>query len=154
MTESPDRPTRRESSRLSFASLALAVVALALFWSAAAAAAHHVGGAEDAAYAVAAMAGVILGLAAVVTGFAARRRVKRGAAARGGVALAGIVLGIVAFVVPAALLGFLAYLVHSGYQEFEACVRSAGTSHPSYLCLKDCPVFLDSLCRRAIGWSP
>jgi uncharacterized membrane protein YidH (DUF202 family) len=43
-------------------------------------------------------ASVIIGVAGVVLGFAARRRVKRGEADNGGVAVAGIVVGIVAVV--------------------------------------------------------
>jgi uncharacterized protein DUF4190 len=43
--------------------------------------------------------GAILGIAAVVMGFVARGRLKRGEATDGGVAMAGIVLGIVAAVV-------------------------------------------------------
>lgn len=43
--------------------------------------------------------GAVLGIAAAVMGFVARRRVKRGEATDGGLAMAGIVLGIVAAVV-------------------------------------------------------
>ena len=42
--------------------------------------------------------GAILGIAAVMMGFVARRRVKRGEATGGGVALAGIVVGFIATV--------------------------------------------------------
>jgi predicted Kef-type K+ transport protein len=43
--------------------------------------------------------GVILGFAAVVMGFVARGRVKRGQATNGGVAIGGIVLGFLAIIV-------------------------------------------------------
>jgi heme/copper-type cytochrome/quinol oxidase subunit 2 len=140
------------SSMLSVTSLALATVAMAVFWSVELAAGSGIGTAHGVVYPVAAVAGLILGVIAVATGVVARRRVKRGNAARGGVAIAGIVLGVVAIVVPAILLAYLAYLGYSGYEDFQSCVRGAGTAYPSYLCLKGCPSFLDSLCRRQIGW--
>ena len=43
--------------------------------------------------------GIILGIVAVVIGFAARGRVKRGEANNGGVALAGVILGFVAIII-------------------------------------------------------
>jgi hypothetical protein len=83
---------------LSITSLALAIVALAVFWSVAVATVFQVPATDSGvAFVVAAVAGVILGIGAVVTGVVARRRVRRGQAGRGGIALAGIVLGVVAF---------------------------------------------------------
>ncbi|OBA70098.1 hypothetical protein A5641_14205 [Mycobacterium sp. 1554424.7] len=149
MTETLSEP---KSPKLSIASLALGIVALAVFWSVMFAAVAHVDGAENVVLLVAMVAGVILGLGAVVTGILARRRVRRGIAARGGIALAGIVLGVLAVIVPAALLAYLVYAVYSGYEEFEACVRGSGTANPDYMCLKECPLFLDSLCRKHIRW--
>ena len=71
--------------------------------------------------------GVILGIVAVVIGFAARGRVKRGEANNGGVAVAGIVLGFVAIV---ASLAFVAIWVsvfrEVGGQDYVDCVRKAG----------------------------
>jgi heme/copper-type cytochrome/quinol oxidase subunit 2 len=133
-------------------SLALAIIALAAFWPLELAAGAGIAPTQGVVYVLGAVAGVVLGAVAVVTGVVARRRVKRGTATGGGVALAGIVLGLVAAAVPAALLAYLAYLVYTGYQEFESCVRGAGTAHPSYLCLKECPPFLDSFCRQHIRW--
>ena len=101
---------------------------------------------------MAAAVGVILGVAAVVIGIVARRRVRRGQAGRGGVALAGIVLGVAAAVVPAVYAAWVVYLLYAKYQEFEQCIRVPETASPKYLCLKKCPSILDSLCRREIGW--
>jgi hypothetical protein len=161
MTESSDDPatlerTREElpsrSSKLSITSLVLAIVALASFWSVMFAAGSHVQAAQDFGYLVAAVAALILGVGAVVAGMVARRRVKRGGAAGGGIALTGIVLGVVAVVVPGFLLALVVYSEYSGYRDFEACVRGSGTANPDYLCLKECPKFFDSWCRKQIGW--
>ncbi|HWS92371.1 MAG TPA: DUF4190 domain-containing protein [Mycobacterium sp.] len=152
ISERTPEKSASNSSGLSIASLALGIVALAVFWWAEVAAGSGVQVAQIVVYLVAAMAGVILGVIAVVTGVIARRRVKRGNAARGGVALAGIVLGVLAVVIPAIVLADLAYVQYSGYEQFELCVKRAGTAYPNYLCLKECPSLLDSLCRRAIGW--
>jgi heme/copper-type cytochrome/quinol oxidase subunit 2 len=140
------------SPKLSGASLALAIVALAVFWSVMVAAVVDVYAMERVVFIVAAVAAVILGVAAVVTGVVARRRVRRGDAGKGGVALAGIVLGVVAVVVPAIILAWVVYTVYSDYQEFQQCVKGSGSAYPKYLCLKECPAFLDSLCRKEIGW--
>jgi heme/copper-type cytochrome/quinol oxidase subunit 2 len=134
MTESPDGPARK--SNLSITSLALALVALAVFWSEMVAAFFEVRGVEGAVYIVAVVAGFIFGVGAVVTGVIARRRVRRGDAGRGGVARAGIVLGVVAAVVPAILLALVVYGVFYGYEEFQECIKGSGSAYPNYLCLK------------------
>ena len=103
MTESVGGPAPH-SPKLSITSLALALVALLVFGSAAIAAVVDVGTVRDVVLVVAAVAGVILGIGAVLTGVVARRRVQRGNAARGGAALAGIVLGAVTAVLPAIVL--------------------------------------------------
>jgi membrane protease YdiL (CAAX protease family) len=141
------------TGRLGVTSLLLAIVALVVFWSVAAAAVFDVPAKDsDVAALVAAVAGVILGVSAVVTGAVARRRVRRGQAGRGGFALAGIVLGVVAAVVPAAVAAWVVYAVYAQYQEFEQCIRVPESYSPSYLCLKQCPKILVSLCRNEIGW--
>jgi hypothetical protein len=151
MTEPVDAPA--PSPKLSITSLTLAIVALAVFWSVAVAAVFREGAADSpVVFLVAAAAGVILGVAAVVTGVVARRRVRRGQAVRGGVALAGIVLGVAAAVVPAVYAAWVLYLLYAQYQEFEQCIRVPETAAPKYLCLKECPGILDSLCRKEIGW--
>jgi hypothetical protein len=151
MTESVDAPAR--SPELSITSLALAIVALAGSCPVAVAAMFRVSAADrPVVFIVAAVVGVILGTGAVVTGVVARRRVRRGQAGRGGVALTGIVLGVVAAVVPAILAAWVVYLIYAKYQEFEQCIRVPETAAPKYLCLKECPDILDSLCRKEIGW--
>ena len=64
---------------LGIAALVLAIIGLVLCWTVA--------------------GGVLLGFAAVIMGFAARGRVKRGRATNGGIAIAGIVLGFLAIIV-------------------------------------------------------
>jgi MFS family permease len=151
MTEPSDGPAR--SPKLSITSLALAILAMVVFWSVAVATILRVPAAENGlAFLVAAVASLILGIGAVVTGVVARRRVRRGEASRGGVALAGIVLGIVSVVVAAIIAGWVVYALYSQYQEFEECIRVPETASPRYLCLKECPSLLDSLCRKEIGW--
>jgi MFS family permease len=150
MTESLDGPARK--SRLSITSLALALVALAVFWSVLAVPFFDERRVADAIYFGAVAAGFILGVGAVVTGVIARRRVRRGDAGRGRVALAGIVLGVVAAVGPAILLALWVYGVYYGYEEFQDCIAGSGSTYPNYLCLKECPRFLDSWCRSEIGW--
>jgi hypothetical protein len=151
MTEHSIEPAR--SPKLGMTSLALAIVALVVFWSVAIVAVSGVRAIESVVTVVVAVAsGVILGVAAVVTGIVARRRVRRGQASRGGVALAGIVLGVMAAVVPAVYAAWVVYMFYSEYQQFEQCIKAPESSYPRYFCLKDCPGFLDSLCRKQIGW--
>ncbi len=138
------------SSKLSIASLALAIVAVAVFWSVMIAAASGVDAVGKVVLIVAAVAGVTLGTGAMVTGVLARRRVKRGDAVGGGAATAGVVLGMAATVLPAVVLAWMVYTVYSSYEEFQHCVRGSG--YPKYFCLKECPVFFDSWCREQIGW--
>ena len=71
--------------------------------------------------------GIVLGAVAVVVGFVARGRVKRGEADNGGVAIAGIVLGVISVI---AGLAFIAIWVgvfnEVGGGDYLDCVRSAG----------------------------
>jgi hypothetical protein len=71
--------------------------------------------------------GVVLGVVAVVMGFVAHGRVKRGEADNGGVAIAGIVLGFISII---AGLAFIAIWVgvfnEVGGGDYLDCVRSAG----------------------------
>jgi hypothetical protein len=71
--------------------------------------------------------GVILGLVAVVIGFAGRGRVKRGEADNGGIAIAGIGLGFVAII---ASLAFIAIWIglfrEAGGDDYLDCARKAG----------------------------
>ena len=150
MTEPLDAPAR--TSKLSVASLALAIAGLAVFWPVMAAPYFSVQTVDGAVYLAAVAGGVILGVAAVVTGVIARRRARRGAPGRSGVALAGIVLGIMAAIAPAILIAFGVFGVYYSYEEFQECVKGSGQSYPNYLCLKECPSFLGSWCRSQIGW--
>jgi len=95
---------------------------------------------------------LVCGAVAAATGYVARRRVARGVAAGGGPAVAGIALGLLAVLSPVVLLAFLGFDVHAEYEAFRACVRGSGATYPSYLCLKECPDVLESLCRKAVGW--
>lgn len=71
--------------------------------------------------------GVILGIVAVIIGFVARGRVRKGEANNGGVALAGIVLGFVAMI---AGLAFIAIWVgvfnEVGAGTYIDCLQNAG----------------------------
>jgi hypothetical protein len=74
----PPPPTAPKNG-LGIAALVVAIIGLVLCWTVA--------------------GGVILGFAAIILGFVARGRVKRGQATNGGVAIAGIVLGVLAILV-------------------------------------------------------
>lgn len=72
--------------------------------------------------------GVILGIAAVVMGFVARGRVKRGEADNGGVALAGVVLGFLSIL---AALVFIPIYLYTWFEVFDGgnyidCMNNAG----------------------------
>lgn len=71
--------------------------------------------------------GVILGIVAVVIGFAARGRVKSGEANNGGVAIAGIVLGCVAIVASLAFIAiWVAMFKDVGGGDYLDCLNKAG----------------------------
>lgn len=78
--------------------------------------------------------GVILGLVAVILGFLARGRVKRGEATNGGLAIAGVVLGALAIVVGLIFIpiwiGFFAQL---GLGDYVGCMEQAGTDRTAQL---------------------
>jgi membrane protein YdbS with pleckstrin-like domain len=71
-----------KSSKLSITSLALAIIALAVFWSVMVAAVFDVHAVDGVVFIVAAVAGAILGVGAVVLGVVARQLVRRGDASR------------------------------------------------------------------------
>jgi hypothetical protein len=100
-------PSREPRNGLGTTSLMLAIVALLGVWSV--------------------VAGIILGLAAVVIGFLARGRVKRGTANNGGVAIAGMVLGALAVVVGVVFIPIWTALwndINGG--DYLSCVQEAG----------------------------
>jgi hypothetical protein len=71
--------------------------------------------------------GVILGLAAVIIGFVARGRVKRGQATNGGVAIAGIVLGFLAIIVSLVFIPiWYSVFEDVGGTDYVDCVAKAG----------------------------
>jgi len=71
--------------------------------------------------------GVILGLAAVIIGFVARGRVKRGQATNGGVAIAGIVLGFLAIIVSLVFIPiWYSVFEDVGGTDYVDCVARAG----------------------------
>ena len=72
--------------------------------------------------------GIILGVVAVIIGFLARGRVKRGEASNGGVAIAGIVLGIVAIVLGLVFIPIWYSLFEgAGVTDYVDCVSRAGS---------------------------
>jgi Domain of unknown function (DUF4190) len=77
-------PPVEPKNGLGIAALVIAIVGLVFCWSV--------------------FGGIILGLCAVIIGFVARGRVKRGEATNGGVAIAGIVLGFLGIVVSLAFI--------------------------------------------------
>lgn len=73
--------------------------------------------------------GTVLGVVAIVLGFLARRRVKRGEATNGGSALAGLVLGVVSLligIVLFALIGAAASMFGDEIMSYQECVAQAG----------------------------
>ena len=72
--------------------------------------------------------GVILGLVAVIIGFVARGRVKRGEATNGGVATAGIVLGILAIIVSLIFIPiWIGVFRQVGGADYVDCLSRAGS---------------------------
>jgi hypothetical protein len=73
---------------------------------------------------------IVLGLVAIVIGFAGRGRVKRGTANNGGVAIAGIVLGALAIIVGVAFIALWATVwKEAGGGDYISCMQKAGSDH-------------------------
>jgi Domain of unknown function (DUF4190) len=71
--------------------------------------------------------GVLLGIAAVVMGFVARGRVKRGEADNGGIALAGVVLGFLSVLAALVFIPIYFYVIReTGFVDFYDCMTKAG----------------------------
>jgi hypothetical protein len=103
----PPPPLVRRNG-LGITSLVLAIIALISVWSVA--------------------GGIILGIAAVVIGFVAWGRVKRGQANNGGVAIAGIVLGALAVIVGLAFIAiWMAVWRDVGGGDYIDCMQKAGS---------------------------
>ena len=72
--------------------------------------------------------GVILGVAAIIIGFVARGRVKRGEATNGGVAIAGIVLGFLAIIVSLVFIPiWIGMFDEVGGSNYVDCLSKAGS---------------------------
>jgi hypothetical protein len=71
--------------------------------------------------------GIVLGIAAVIIGFAGRSRAKRGEANNGGVALAGVILGFVAMIVGLAFIAiWVGVFKEVGAGDYIDCLQKAG----------------------------
>ncbi|MGE2834583.1 DUF4190 domain-containing protein [Mycobacterium sp. SMC-4] len=93
---------------LGIAALVLAIVGLVLCWTV--------------------VGGVILGVCAVLIGFLARGRVKRGEATNGGVAVAGIALGIVSVVAALVFIPiYIGLFDQVGGTDYIDCLSRAGS---------------------------
>ncbi|MGX9791522.1 DUF4190 domain-containing protein [Mycobacterium sp. MMS18-G62] len=93
---------------LGIAALVIAIIALVFCWSV--------------------FGGVILGLCAVIIGFVARGRVKRGEATNGGVAIAGIVLGFLAIIVSLIFVPiWIGVFDQVGGTDYVDCLSKAGS---------------------------
>jgi hypothetical protein len=72
--------------------------------------------------------GIILGVAAIILGFVARGRVKRGEANNGGVAIAGIVLGFLAIIVSLVFIPiYIGMFEEVGGSDYVDCLSKAGS---------------------------
>ena len=105
-------PPVQPRNGLGIASLVLAIIALVTVWSG--------------------VGGIVLGLIAVIIGFAARGRAKRGEADNGGVAIAGIVLGALGVVVGAAFIAVwmtlgISFWKDAGGGDYITCMQKAGS---------------------------
>ncbi|MGL4306509.1 MAG: DUF4190 domain-containing protein [Mycobacteriaceae bacterium] len=73
--------------------------------------------------------GVALGITAVILGFLARRRVKKGEANNGGVALAGIITGVLGFIAGVVFIGFFVWVFkEAGISDLGNCLEKAGNN--------------------------
>jgi hypothetical protein len=72
--------------------------------------------------------GIILGLCAIIIGFVARGRVKRGEATNGGIAIAGIVLGFLAIIVSLIFIPiWIGIFAEVGGTDYVDCLSKAGS---------------------------
>ncbi|MCV7179838.1 DUF4190 domain-containing protein [Mycolicibacterium sphagni] len=71
--------------------------------------------------------GIVLGIVAVIIGFAGRSRAKRGEATNGGVALAGVVLGFLSIIVGLAFIAvWVGVFKEVGATDYIDCLQKAG----------------------------
>jgi Domain of unknown function (DUF4190) len=101
-------PPPAPKNGLGVAALVIAIVALVLCWSVA--------------------GGLILGVCAMIIGFVARGRVKRGEATNGGVATAGVVLGVLAIIVSLVFIPIWVGIFNEvGGSNYVDCLSNAGS---------------------------
>ncbi|MBX7435351.1 DUF4190 domain-containing protein [Mycobacterium sp. Y57] len=112
----PPPPPAGPKNGLGTAALVLAIIGLVLCWTVA--------------------GGVILGLCAVIIGFVARGRVKRGEANNGGIAIAGIVLGFVSIVAALVFIPiYIGVFDRVGGTDYIDCISRAGSDQQA---IQDC----------------
>lgn len=71
--------------------------------------------------------GVVLGIVAVIIGFAGRSRAKRGEATNGGVALAGVILGFLSIIIGLAFIAvWVGVFREVGATDYIDCLQKAG----------------------------
>ncbi len=75
------------------------------------------------------LVGVPFGIAAVVTGDVARRRVKRGQANNPRTAMAGIVLGVVAIVAGLVAVGYFSWMAAHQMDHYHKCLINGTYTH-------------------------
>jgi hypothetical protein len=101
-------PPQAPKNGLGVAALVIAIFALVLCWSV--------------------VGGLILGVCAMIIGFVARGRVKRGEATNGGVATAGIVLGLLAIIVSLVFIPIWVGIFNEvGGSNYVECLSNAGS---------------------------
>jgi hypothetical protein len=78
--------------------------------------------------------GIILGLVALIIGFLARGRVKRGEATNGGLAVSGIVLGALAIVLGLVFIPiWIGFFSQLGIGDYVSCMEQAGNDRAAQL---------------------
>ncbi|WP_179472388.1 DUF4190 domain-containing protein [Mycolicibacterium vinylchloridicum] len=71
--------------------------------------------------------GIVLGIVAVIIGFAGRSRAKRGEANNGGVALAGVILGFLSIIIGLAFIAvWVGVFKEVGATDYIDCLQKAG----------------------------
>lgn len=82
--------------------------------------------------------GIVLGIVAVILGFAGRARVKKGEANNGGVALAGIILGFLGIVAGLASIAIVVLLFKdTGAGDYFDCMSKAGQNRSAQVQCED-----------------
>jgi ABC-type Fe3+ transport system permease subunit len=106
-------PPPRPRNELGIASLALGIIAFVFSWVP--------------------FGGLILGICAVVTGVAARKRVKSGEADNNGTTIASIALGIVAIII-GLLISIVTIVILYEMERYQLCIAGAHTRYENLQC--------------------